>query len=69
MNKHGVALSTFIGLLPLVYFIPPWVTQYLVESHFAVTVISVAVIVPIITYVWLPLVMKLWEGLQKNANN
>lgn len=52
-NRHLSALLTFFALLPLVYFIPPWVAAY-VDSHWWVTVISVGLIVPMISYVLLP---------------
>ncbi len=58
-SKHLMALLTFIALLPLVYFIPPWVAQHISDQHFFVTFISVALIVPIITYVAMPLMLKL----------
>ncbi|AQQ69310.1 hypothetical protein Mag101_01270 [Microbulbifer agarilyticus] len=52
-NRHLSALLTFFALLPLVYFIPPRVAAY-VDSHWWVTVISVGLIVPMISYVLLP---------------
>lgn len=58
-SKHLMALLTFIALLPLVYFIPPWVARHISEQHFLVTFISVAVIVPLISYLILPLLLKL----------
>jgi len=64
-NKHAMALLTFFALLPLVYFIPPYVEIYLTthavtltnNKHFWVTFISVAIIVPIISYVVMPLLL------------
>lgn len=58
-SRHLVALLTFIGLLPLVYFIPPWVATYISDNQLAMTVIAVAIIVPIITYLWLPWCLRL----------
>ncbi|WP_210418628.1 hypothetical protein [Aliikangiella coralliicola] len=54
-NKHLIAFLTFVALLPLVYFIPPWVGTYISNDHFWITLISVALIVPIISYVVMPM--------------
>ncbi len=64
-NRHLVAVLTFIGLIPLVYFIPPWVATNISNNQLAVTVIAVAVIVPIITYLWLPWCLRLLLGIKK----
>lgn len=53
-NKHLVAFLTFIGLLPLVYLIPGWIMENISTDNRVVTLIAVAVIVPIISYVFLP---------------
>jgi hypothetical protein len=58
-NKHIVALMTFFSLLPLVYFIPPFVASYFV-SNLAITIVSVAIIVPVISYVLLPVMIKIF---------
>ncbi len=57
-NRHWVALYTFVILLPLVYLIPPWVMTYVTEHHGLVTVLSVAIIVPIVSYLALPNCLK-----------
>ena len=64
-NKHLMALLTFIALLPLVHFIPPLVMQYISQHQFAVTFISVAVIVPIVTYITMPLMLRVITKLYK----
>jgi len=53
-SKHVMAVLTFLALLPLVYVIPPWVAAHISNQHGWVTLISVASIVPIITYGLLP---------------
>lgn len=63
-NQHAIAIFTFIILLPLVYYIPPWVNLNLTDNHLFVTVISLAVIVPIISYVAMPLFKKSLTMLQ-----
>lgn len=57
-NRHWVALYTFVILLPLVYLIPPWVMAYVTDNHGLVTVVSVAIIVPIVSYLALPNCLK-----------
>jgi len=58
-SKHVMALLTFLALLPLVYVIPPWVAVHISDHHAWVTLISVASIVPIISYVLLPGMLRL----------
>ncbi|QUY45847.1 hypothetical protein HRE53_31165 (plasmid) [Acaryochloris sp. 'Moss Beach'] len=53
-NRHLVAFFTFITLLPLVYYVPPWISQNVSSDRLVVTLIAVAVIVPIISYIALP---------------
>ncbi len=52
-NQYIIVVLTFLDLLPLVYFIPPWVEQTFGVSHFFTTLISVGIIVSLISYVWL----------------
>ncbi len=49
-----VAFFTFIALLPLVYYVPPWLTLHVLKNQLVVTILAVAIIVPIISYVMLP---------------
>jgi len=65
MNQHAIAIFTFTILLPLVYYIPPWVNHNFTDNHFFVTVISLAIIVPIISYVAIPLYKKSLTILQE----
>jgi hypothetical protein len=50
-NQHLVATFTFAALLPLVYYIPPLVVSNVTENHFLVTVLSLGIIVPVISYI------------------
>ena len=65
VSRHTMALLTFIALLPLVYFIPPWVAQEITTQHGWVTVISVAIIVPVISYLVIPSMLYLISRLSK----
>jgi len=58
VNKHFMALCTFILLLPLVYFIPPFISSNISKDHLHVTVISVAIIVPLLSYIAIPLMLR-----------
>jgi len=62
-NQHAIAIFTFVTLLPLVYYIPPWLVRNLTDDHFFVTVISLVIIVPIVSYVALPVFFKVLEKL------
>ena len=62
-SKHVMAGLTFVALLPLVYVIPPWVAANISDHHAWVTLISVASIVPIISYLLLPGMLKIRAGL------
>ncbi len=63
-KQHAIAIFTFVILLPLVYYIPPWLTRNLTDNHFFVTVISLMIIVPVVSYVALPLFVKTLKILQ-----
>lgn len=58
-NRHLMALYTFVVLLPLVYFIPPWVAEHIAAEPLATTVVSVAMIVPLVSYLALPFMVRL----------
>jgi len=58
-NKHLIALINYLALVPLVYFIPAWLQAYLPENKLLQVSIIVAIIVPIISYIVMPLAMKL----------
>lgn len=57
-NKHLIALINYVALVPLVYFIPAWLSPYLPTVKFLQVCIIVAVIVPIISYIVMPITMK-----------
>ena len=64
-NQHAIATFTFATLLPLVYYIPPWLIRNLTDNHLFVTVISLTIIVPVVSYVALPLFVKVLEILKE----
>ena len=57
-NKHLLALINYIALVPLVYFIPQWLSPYLPENQLVQVCIIVAIIVPIISYFVMPMTLK-----------
>lgn len=57
-NKHLIALINYLALLPLVYFIPAWLKPYLPDNELLQVCIVVAIIVPIISYIVMPITMK-----------
>ena len=54
INKHVMALITFFALLPLVYFIPDVVGQFLPDIKWLNVTVVVGIIVPIMSYVVMP---------------
>jgi len=54
INKHVMALITFLALLPLVYFIPDVVGQFLPNNKLLNVTVALGIIVPIISYVVMP---------------
>ena len=50
ISQHVIALITFLTLLPLVYFIPDFVGQFLPAIKWLNVMIVVGIIVPIISY-------------------
>ena len=64
-NKHLIALINYVALVPLVYFIPAWLSPYLPADKFLQVCIIVAVIVPIISYIIMPITMKILNSKPK----
>jgi len=58
-NKHLIALINYLTLVPLVYFIPNSLQPYLPDNRFIQTCIVVAAIVPIISYIVMPITIRL----------
>jgi len=58
-NRHLIALINYFALVPLVYFIPNWLQPYLPDNRFLQTCIAVAAVVPIISYIVMPITIKL----------
>ena len=54
INKHVMALTTFLALLPLVYFVPDVVGQFLPDIKWLNVTAAVGIIVLIMSYVVMP---------------
>lgn len=57
-NQHIMALVTFLALIPLVYFVPDFIGQFLPDIKWLNVVTAVGVIVPIISYLVVPLTQQ-----------
>jgi len=57
-NKHLLAFINYFALVPLVYFIPEWVNPYLPANKLLQVAVDVAIIVPVISYIVMPITMK-----------
>ncbi|MCG7551752.1 hypothetical protein [Pseudoalteromonas sp. Of7M-16] len=58
-NQHLLALINYIALLPLVYFIPDLIAPFIGANKLLHVAIAVALIVPVISYVVMPVAVKL----------
>jgi len=65
-NQHIMALITFLALVPLVYFIPEVVNQYLPENKLINVIVVVAIIVPIISYVVMPISLSVLSKVKRD---
>ena len=63
-SKHVMALATYLSLLPMVYFLPKWLTTYLPENELLRLMVLLAIIVPITSYLVLPSVVKILKMLK-----
>ncbi len=60
-SQHILALVTYFVLVPLVYFIPDFVGQYVPGNKLLNVVIAVGIIVPIVSYVVMPIALKMFS--------
>ncbi|WP_236702601.1 hypothetical protein [Thalassomonas actiniarum] len=54
-----MALITFLALVPLVYFIPDFAGQFLPAIKWLNVMAAVGIIVPIMSYIIMPIASKL----------
>ena len=54
INEHVMTLITFLALLPMVYFIPDVVGQFLPAIKWLNVTVAVGIMVPIMSYVVMP---------------
>ncbi|OUS24228.1 hypothetical protein A9Q99_25175 [Gammaproteobacteria bacterium 45_16_T64] len=57
-NRHVIALITFLALIPLVYFIPDVLAEFLPDNKLLNVTVTVGIIVPIISYIIMPFALK-----------
>lgn len=55
VNEHVMALITYLALVPLVYFIPDYIGQFLPAIKWVNVVVVVGVMVLIISYGVMPI--------------
>lgn len=58
-NRHLIAFITFMVLIPLVYFVPEIIATYITDNKLANVILSVAVIVTALSYLIMPVCIKL----------
>ena len=62
LQKHKMAVLTFAGLLAPVYFIPKILSRVLSDQNLLSTLIAVALIVVLMSYVVMPFLTWLFRG-------
>ena len=60
-NRLMMSFLTYVGLLPLVMFVPPMMEKYLHFEGFILLALSTWVITLLMTYVVMPIIMKLYN--------
>ncbi|MDE8603177.1 hypothetical protein M3I01_009665 [Marinomonas sp. RSW2] len=55
ISEHVMTLITFLTLVPLVYFIPDFLKPFLPYNKWINVIASVGTIVPIVSYVVMPI--------------
>ncbi len=65
LNRHVKTVITFFALVPSVYYIPPLISEYITQSHFIVTILSLAIIVPVTSYAAIPALTGIISGVNK----
>lgn len=68
VNKHILALINFVALVPLVYFVPEFVQQFLPDIKLLLVMVSVALIVPVISYLVMPFSIKALQSTRFGNN-
>lgn len=58
-SREKMALVTYLGLIPPVYFIPPLVVDHASPAPLVVTMISLAIITPLMVYAIMPILTKI----------
>lgn len=68
LSPYIVSLITYLALLPLVYFIPDYVGYFLPKIKWLNVLVVVSIIVPIISFLIIPLAKKLNTLIQKKLS-
>jgi antibiotic biosynthesis monooxygenase (ABM) superfamily enzyme len=65
-NVFKMSVLTYIGLLPLVLVIPPLLVKIIPMSGIVLSSVSTAVIVLLMSYIAMPIVMKIYSKVSKS---
>jgi len=58
-SREKMAVVTYLGLVPPVFFIPPLISRYITEDPFVGTLASLGIITPMMVYLIMPLLTKI----------
>ena len=67
-NVFKMSVLTYIGLLPLVLIVPPILIRVLPMEGTILSSVSTAIIVLLMSYIVMPLVMKIYSKVAKQVN-
>lgn len=60
-SREKMALITYLGLVPPVYYVPPLVTEHLTNAPMFATLISLGIITPMMVYIIMPVLTQLFK--------
>jgi len=66
VTKHQMVVINFFALILPVYFVPGWIETWLSGSKLLVVALSLAVIVPVVSYLITPGIVKILGRLRIN---
>jgi antibiotic biosynthesis monooxygenase (ABM) superfamily enzyme len=68
-SKHLRVVFTYFWLIPLVYLLPDFFAQYLPPNKFLIVVVSLTIIVPLMSYIVVPVNIFLFGWLTNATDN
>jgi antibiotic biosynthesis monooxygenase (ABM) superfamily enzyme len=67
VDKHLATLVTFASLVPLVYYVPLFIQPYLPDNRLINVVVALIIIVPLVSYISVPVLMAALQRLLRRS--